>query len=59
MNLRIRKALELLTDPDNSVTWVGLEVGFSDAAHFSRTFKKVVGISPRTYRTIKSAEPSE
>lgn len=59
MNLRIRKALELLNDPDNSVTWVGLEVGFSDAAHFSRTFKKVVGISPRTYRTIKSAEPSE
>ncbi len=56
MNLRIQKAIELLKDPANSITWVGYEVGFNDSTHFSRTFKKVVGISPRTYRAIKNSE---
>lgn len=57
MNLRIRKSIELLSNPENAITWVALEVGFSDPTHFSRTFKKVVGVSPRTYRTIKNAQP--
>ena len=56
MNLRIQKAIELLKDPANSITWVGYEVGFNDSTHFSRTFKKIVGISPRTYRAIKNSE---
>lgn len=56
MNLRIQKAIELLKDPANSITWVGYEVGFNDSTHFSRMFKKVVGISPRTYRAIKNSE---
>lgn len=55
MNLRIQKATQLLKDPANSITWVGYEVGFNDLAHFSRTFKKIVGISPRTYRSIKNS----
>lgn len=56
MNLRIQKAIQLIKDPLNSITWIGYEVGFSDSTHFSRTFKKIVGISPRTYRVIKNAE---
>lgn len=56
VNLRIQKAIELLKDPANSITWVGYEVGFNDSTHFSRTFKKIVGISPRTYRAIKNSE---
>lgn len=56
MNLRIQKAAELLKDPANSITWVGYEVGFNDSTNFSRTFKKIVGISPRTYRAIKNEE---
>ncbi|MEG0484406.1 MAG: AraC family transcriptional regulator [Oscillospiraceae bacterium] len=56
MNKRIQKALLLLKNPDCSITWIGYEVGFNDSTHFSRTFKKVVGISPRTYRAIKNAE---
>ena len=50
------KAIELLKDPAYSITWVGYEVGFNDSTHFSRTFKKIVGISPRTYRAIKNSE---
>ena len=56
MNLRIQKAAELLKDPAKSITWVGYEVGFNDSTSFSRTFKKIVGVSPRTYRAIKNEE---
>ncbi len=56
MNLRIQKATQLLKDPANSITWVGYEVGFNDSTHFSRTFKKIVGVSPRTYRAIKNTD---
>lgn len=56
MNLRVQKATQLLKDPANSITWVGYEVGFNDSTHFSRTFKKIVGVSPRTYRAIKNEE---
>lgn len=56
VNLRVQKAMELLKDPANSITEVGYEVGFNDSTHFSRTFKKVVGVSPRTYRAIKNEQ---
>jgi signal transduction histidine kinase/DNA-binding response OmpR family regulator len=47
---RILKARELLETTDFSITQVGLEVGFSGCAHFSRTFHREVGMSPRAYR---------
>lgn len=50
---RISRALELLTNSDLSVTEVGLAVGFGDAAHFSRTFRKQVGVTPSAYRKRK------
>ncbi len=52
IDLRVQKAVELLKDLDNSITWIGFEVGFNDSTHFSRTFKKVKGISPRAFRTM-------
>lgn len=48
--LRIQHAVELLKDPTISVTAIGFEVGFNDATHFSRTFKKLQGVSPRNCR---------
>lgn len=49
-NVRIEKAKELLNDPSLRIGDVAEEVGFLDIAHFSRVFKKQVGISANEYR---------
>jgi len=47
---RIHKACELLRDTDLPVTQVALAVGFSDSAHFTRTFQREMKVNPRAYR---------
>jgi two-component system response regulator YesN len=48
--VRIERAKELLADPAHRVNDVALETGFSDAAHFSRNFKKLSGKTPAEFR---------
>ena len=48
--IRINKAKELLKDPSLRIGDIADEVGFLDMAHFSRVFKKQVGISANEYR---------
>jgi AraC-like DNA-binding protein len=51
--LRIDRAKELLGDPAHATRGIGeisKQCGFANAAHFSRTFRKVVGETPRDYR---------
>lgn len=48
--LRIREAMDLLTNTNKRVTDVCFEAGFKNVNHFNRTFKKNVGISPMQYR---------
>lgn len=45
-----RRAFDLLQDASLSVTNVALALGYSDAAHFSRAFKRWVGMSPQVWR---------
>jgi len=47
---RIRQARALLENGDLSVTQIALAVGFSESAHFTRTFQREVGVTPRAYR---------
>lgn len=48
--IRINKAKELLKDPTLRIGDIADEVGFLDMAHFSRVFKKQVGVSANEYR---------
>jgi two-component system response regulator YesN len=48
--LRMAKARELLADTDDSTTEIALQVGYSDYPHFSKTFKKMYGLTPTAYR---------
>ncbi|WP_035304216.1 helix-turn-helix transcriptional regulator [Actinokineospora inagensis] len=51
--MRVTRAKELLTDPtqgDRPISEIARHCGFTNAAHFSRTFRKTVGHSPRDYR---------
>ena len=48
--IRIREAKELLRDPELRVSDVCDRVGYTDAAHFARTFRKITGMSANEYR---------
>lgn len=44
---------DLLARPQARVSEIAFDWGFSDAAHFSRTFREQFGVSPRDYRRGK------
>lgn len=54
---RIREALKLLENSNASISEIGDRLGFGDITRFSRTFKKNIGVSPRTYRKLRDSEP--
>jgi AraC family transcriptional regulator len=50
--LRIEQACREMSLPDSSLAQIALSAGFSDQSHFSRIFKRQMGISPAEYRAI-------
>ena len=56
IQLRVRKAAELLRRNDLSVTDVAYRVGFQDSNYFSRQFRSVIGLSPGKYRSNHLSE---
>lgn len=49
-NLRIKKAKELLKDPEIKLITVAYETGYNDYSYFNRKFKKATGMTPCEYR---------
>lgn len=58
IRLRIEKAKELLTYKDNNVSEIAYKLGYASAAHFSRQFKKLVGVSPSVFQRNPSGRKS-
>jgi AraC-like DNA-binding protein len=48
--VRLRSAKRHLLDPEKKIIDVANEVGFRDAGHFSRMFRRLTGITPKQYR---------
>ncbi|MCE7997787.1 MAG: helix-turn-helix transcriptional regulator [Rhodobiaceae bacterium] len=48
--VRVREACRLLEEDKLSLTQIGFWCGFSDSAHFSRDFKRSLGMPPSVYR---------
>ncbi len=46
----IDKAKDMLYSPDKSISEIAYKLGFKYPHHFSRMFKKIVGVSPTDYR---------
>ncbi len=51
VRLRVEKAKELIPQRRNRMIDIAATCGFSNEAHLSRTFRNVVGLSPRQYRS--------
>ncbi len=49
-SVRIERAKHLLLATDRSCTEICFEVGYNNQSYFSRTFKSVVGLTPRQFR---------
>ena len=50
-SLRIARAAELIkTNPDKKVLEICFETGFNNISHFNRTFLKITGVTPKTFR---------
>ena len=56
IHLRLKKAAEIMTIHKKSPTTAALSVGYTDIYHFSKSFKKHYGCSPREY--LKNFKPS-
>jgi len=53
---RINIAKALLADSTLKITQIADKVGFSSITHFGRTFKTIVGVSPKNYRKGEGGE---
>ena len=50
LSIRLKKAIELMTDLERNISDVAYEVGFSDPNYFSKVFKKMYKKTPSAYR---------
>jgi AraC-like DNA-binding protein len=54
LDMRIRKAMELLKENSHTITEICFLCGFINHSHFTATFRKKVGMSPRMFRKVNS-----
>ena len=57
--LKLHRSLELLEQEDTDILDVGLRVGFSSHSHFTRTFRRVFGVTPSQFRGQRWARFTE
>lgn len=56
LEARLRKAKQLLLQTEKNIGEVAYEVGFADPAHFTKTFKRVTGITPSEFRETENSD---
>ena len=56
INKRIQEAKNLLATTSYSIRDIASIVGFGNSSYFSQMFKKVTGISPKSYRVKNSKD---
>jgi len=54
--IHLQRVMRLIEDDDIRLGYIAPAVGYSDSAHFNRTFHRWTGISPSEYRVQRSAD---
>ncbi|HZG75737.1 MAG TPA: response regulator [Paenibacillus sp.] len=54
---RMERAKRLLAEPQHRITDISYEVGYADHPHFTKTFKKMTGDTPKQYREKLGIDP--
>jgi transcriptional regulator GlxA family with amidase domain len=49
LRLRVERAKEMLLQSDRRMSEIAVTLGFFDQSHFSRTFRRITGVSPGEY----------
>lgn len=55
-NYRLQHAKNLLLSTNMSIESIAYEIGYNSVDHFSRVFKKTIGLSPNVYRKKESPQ---
>ena len=50
IQLRIKKACELLVNTEKTTAEIAFECGFRNLSNYNRQFKRIVGCTPNEYR---------
>ena len=50
--LRVRTACERLLEPRASLAEVSVAIGFADQSHFTRSFRRITGMTPAQFRSV-------
>jgi len=50
--LRVEAACEMLQQPETPMAEIALQLGFADQSHFSRIFRRLIGMPPKAWRNI-------
>lgn len=58
-NLRINKSMELLKNPDLSLSEIAAAVGFCNQSYFTDCFRKAQNITPKKYRELTLRKPKD
>jgi len=56
LHRRIQTAQTLMLNPDATLSSIALLTGFSDQAHMSRTFRRLIGVTPRACRLRQAGQ---
>jgi AraC-like DNA-binding protein len=51
---KCRRAIDLLKSGDVSIAQIAGELGYADAANFTRAFRRLTGMTPRSFRKSKN-----
>lgn len=50
LRARVSAAVRLLSETELSITRLALDAGFTDSNYFARQFRRIMGVTPRSYR---------